>query len=111
MKILMLVEHDNKTLKYANFHTLSAAKKWGGAIDVLIIGSHCDAVIEPLKKLSDIERIRVADAPEYEHQLAENTAPLIAEIAKDYDIVLSASTTYGKNILPRVAALLNVAMI
>jgi len=111
MKILLLLEHDNNDLKSSNFHTLSASQQWGGEIDALLIGYRCDAVLEKAKKLLPVQRIRVADAPAYEHQLAENTAPLIAEIAKKYDVVLTAATTFGKNILPRVAALLNVAMI
>lgn len=111
MKILMLIEHDNKILKSVNFHTLSAATQFGDLIDVLIIGHQCDAVIRSLKKMPHIQQIRVADAPDYEHQLAENVAFLVADIAKEYDIVLTAATTFGKNILPRVAGLLDVSMI
>lgn len=111
MKVLLLIEHDNNVLKSSNFHTLSASQQLGGEIDALLIGHRCDAVLEKAKKLLAIQRIRVADSPEYEHQLAENTAPLIAGIAKEYDVVLTAATTFGKNILPRVAALLNVAML
>lgn len=111
MKILILIGHDNKTLKSDNFHVLTAAKELSNNIDVLIIGNQCEAVIEQAKKLSSVTKIRVADAPEYQHQLAENLAPLIADIAKEYDAVLTAATTEGKNILPRVAALLDVAMI
>lgn len=111
MKTLMLIEHDNNSLKSANLHTLSAAKQLGDSIDVLIIGFNCDAVVEQAKKLPWITRIQVADSSDYEHQLPENLAPLITEIAKEYDFVLTAATTYGKNILPRVAALLDVAMI
>ncbi len=111
MKILLLIEHDNTSLKTANLPVLTAAKQLGKTIDVLIIGHHCDTVIEQAKKLSSIARVLVADAPDYEHQLAENLAPLIAEIANNYDAVLTAATTYGKNILPRVAALLDIAMV
>jgi len=111
MKILMIIEHDNKVLKSANFHTLAAVQTLKGEVDVLIVGDHCETVIEQAKKLVGIHRIRVAEALEYQHQLAENVAPLIAEIAKEYEMVLTAATTYGKNLLPRVAALLDVAMI
>ncbi len=111
MKILLLIEHDNNTLKSSNFHTLSAAKELGHDIDGLIIGYQCDAILDQVKKKLPLQKIFVADAPEYQHQLAENTAPLMAEIAKEYDFVLTTATTFGKNILPRAAALLNIAMI
>lgn len=111
MKILLLIEHDNKNLKSSNFHAVTAAKQLDNEIDVLIIGHDCTSVVEQAKKLSSIQRIRVADAPEYQHSLAENVASLITEIANDYDVILTAATTYGKNILPRLAALLNVALI
>ncbi len=104
MKILMIIEHDNQLLKSANFHTLSAIESLDGTKDILIAGYQCDAVVEEAKKMTGIQRIYLADSPEYEHQLAENIAPLIAEIAKEYDVVMTAATTYGKNILPRVAA-------
>lgn len=111
MKILLLIEHDNTALKSANFHVFSAAKQLSDTIDILIAGYQCDSVIESAKKSFPVQRIHVADAIEYQHQLAENMAPLIAELAKEYDMVLTAATTFGKNILPRAAALLNVAMI
>lgn len=111
MSILILVEHDNKSLKPINLHTLSAAMQLSNEIALLIIGNQCDAVVEQAKQLPNIKQILVADASEYANQLAENTAPLIAEIATNYDYVVTAATTYGKNILPRVAALLNVSLV
>lgn len=111
MKILMIVEHDNLTLKSANFHTLTAAKELGDMIECVVIGNQCEKVVSEAKKLPFISKIHVADASEYEHQLAENTAPLIVELAKDYDAILVSANTFGKNLLPRVAALLNVEMV
>lgn len=111
MKILMIVEHDNKNIKQNNFHTLTAAKELGGEIDVLLAGFHCDEVVKQASLFSNIKTIFVADSEEYQHQLAENMSLLIAEQAKKYDFVLASSTTFGKNILPRVAALLDVSMI
>lgn len=111
MTVLILVEHDNKLLKPVNLSALTAAKQLGNAVDVLIVGHNCDSVVEQAKKMLDVKQILVADAPDYQHQLAENIAPLLAELAKSYDSVLAPATTYGKNILPRTAALLNVAMI
>lgn len=110
MKILLLIEHDNKTLKDANKHVFQAAKQLGAEIDALIIGHQCDSVVQEAQTLP-FQTLHVANAKDYEHQLAENTAPLIAELAKQYQYVLAPSTTYGKNILPRVAALLDISMI
>lgn len=111
MKILLLAEHDNKILKPVNLHTLTAAKQLGNEIDILVVGHECDAVVADAKKLPHIQKVLVADAKEYAHQLAENIAPLIAEIAAGYQYVVTGATTFGKNILPRAAALLDVAMI
>ncbi|HSW69562.1 MAG TPA: FAD-binding protein [Gammaproteobacteria bacterium] len=111
MKILMIIEHDNKILKSANFHTLEALQSLEGKIDILIAGYQCDAIVEQAKKLLTIQKIRVADAHEYQYQLAENLAPLIAEISKEYEMIAMAATTFGKNILPRVAALRDVSMV
>lgn len=111
MKILLLAEHDNKILKPVNLHTLTAAKQLGDEIDILVVGHECDAVVANAKKLPHIHKVLVADATEYAHQLAENIAPLVAEIAAGYQYVVTGATTFGKNILPRAAALLDVAMI
>lgn len=111
MKILLFIEHDNITFKSSNSHALSAAKQLSNHIDMLIIGYNCVSVVEQAKELTSIQRIRVADALDYQHGLAENTAALLAEIAKEYDVVITPATSYGKNILPRAAAILDVAMI
>lgn len=112
MKILIIAEHDNKHLKPANFHTLTAAKQLNSSeIDLLIIGNGCQNVAEQAAKLPSIKTILLAEAQEYEHMLAENTAELIASLGKNYNYILMAATTCGKNILPRAAALLDVAMI
>ncbi len=111
MKILIIAEHDNKILKTANFHTLTAATQMGGTIDVLIIGYECQSVADEAAQLPGVERVLVQDAKEYQHQLAENVSPLIAEIGQQYDAILAAATTFGKNLLPRAAALLDTVMI
>ncbi len=110
MKILILAEHDNTVLKPVNFHTLTAAHQLGSDVDVLIAGCECKKVVDEAKSL-DVKKILVADAKEYQHQLAENIAPLLADLAKNYDYVLTGATTFGKNSLPRAAALLDSAMI
>ncbi len=111
MKILIIAEHDHQSLKLATHHTLTAAKKIAEHIDIIVIGSQCEKAANEASLLQHINRVLVADNAVYEHQLAENTAELIVEIAHSYDYILCGATTFGKNILPRVAALLNVAML
>lgn len=111
MKTLLLIEHDHTLLKPVNRHVLTAAKKLSDTIDVLIIGHQCERIVEQAQKLPGIQKIRVADASEYAYQLAENTASLVNELGTDYDYILAPATTYGKNLLPRVAALLDVDML
>jgi electron transfer flavoprotein alpha subunit len=111
MKILILAEHDNQHLKMATQHALTAAQKLGNDIDVLIMGKNCQTVAEQAALLPDVKTVFVADHDVYAHQLAENCAALLADLAKDYDDVIAASTTFSKNILPRAAAKLDMAMI
>lgn len=111
MKILLLAEHDNKKLNAVNYHTLTAAQQLAEEIDILVIGYQCETVLQAAQKISGIQKIIVANAPEYAHQLAENSAELIAELAKNYQYVLTAASTFGKNCLPRVAALLDMALV
>ncbi|MES2216901.1 MAG: FAD-binding protein [Pseudomonadota bacterium] len=111
MRILIVAEHAGEILKNATYHTMAAAEQLGGEVDVIIIGSNCKIAADQAAKLPLVKRVYVADAPVYQYQLAENTAPLIAELAVNYTHVLAPATTFGKNILPRVAALLDVAMV
>lgn len=111
MKILVIAEHAQGILKNATYHTLAAAQELGSDIDLLIIGSECEAVSKQASKLPLLKQVLVADAAEYQYQLAENTASVIAQVAVDYTHVLAPATTFGKNLLPRVAALLDVAMV
>ena len=111
MKTLIIAEHNNQTLKSATHHTITAATKLGDEIDVLILGSACQKVAEQSRLLPHVQTVLVADNEVYAHQLAENCALLIAELGKDYDYILTGATTFGKNLLPRVAALLGVAML
>jgi electron transfer flavoprotein alpha subunit len=111
MSTLVLAEHDNKTLKDATNKALTAAKAIGGEVHVLVAGSGCKAVAEAAAKLDGVAKVLLADAPAYEHMLAEPTAALIVAIAGPYDTIMAAATTSGKNIMPRVAALLDVMQI
>jgi electron transfer flavoprotein alpha subunit len=111
MSVLVLAEHDNATLSPATLNAVTAAQAIGGDIDILVAGENCGAVAEQAAKIPGVARVRVADAPEFGHGLAENVAPLIVSLAGDYGHILATATTSGKNILPRAAALLDVQMI
>ena len=110
MKTLVLVEHDNKTMKDATLAVVTAASQLG-EVHALVLGSGCAAVGEQVAKVAGIATVHVADDPALEHQLAENAAPLIASLMETHDAFLAPATTTGKNIAPRVAALLDVMQI
>ncbi|MBD3730029.1 MAG: electron transfer flavoprotein subunit alpha/FixB family protein [Sphingomonadales bacterium] len=110
MKTLVYVEHDNSTLKDATLAVVTAASKLG-EVHLLVAGSGCGAVAEAAAKIAGVGKVHVADDAAYEHQLAENVAPLVADLMGHHDAVLFPATTTGKNIAPRVAALLDVMQI
>jgi len=111
MKTLIIAEHNNNVIKSATLHAVAAAKELGGEIDVLIIGSDCRSAAEHAARMEHVKNVLVADHKEYEHQLAENCAALIADVGAGYDYILAGASTFGKNILPRAAALLDSAML
>jgi electron transfer flavoprotein alpha subunit len=110
-KILIVAEHDNKQLRSSTHHVVTAATQLSGDIEMLICGFDCQSVVEEASKLNGVNKIYVANNKVYEHQLAENVSQLIAQIGRTYQYILMPATTFGKNILPRVAALLDVAML
>lgn len=112
MAILVIAEHDNATIKGATLNTVTAAKDIGGDIHVLVAGANCKAAADEAAKIAGVSKVLLADNAAYGHQLAENISLLVAEIGKSgYTHILSPATTNGKNFLPRVAALLDVAQI
>ena len=111
MAILVLAKHDNNELKPATLSAIGAAQKIDGDIHVLVAGANCAGVAEAAAKAAGVSKVLKADAPELEYGLAENVAPLIVELASGYSHIIGASGTYAKNILPRVAALLDVQQI
>ncbi|MBK6630820.1 MAG: electron transfer flavoprotein subunit alpha/FixB family protein [Betaproteobacteria bacterium] len=111
MSILVIAEHDNASLKAATLNTLSAAKKIGGEIHVLVAGSGCGAAAQAAAQLDGVAKVRVADGAPYAEQLPENFAALVVANAGGYTHILAPASTFGKNVLPRVAALLDVAQI
>jgi len=111
MAILVIAEHDHMSIKSATLNTIAAAKEIGGDIDVLVAGHGCDAAARAVAEIDGVVRVRVADASHYVDQSAENIAALIVAHSGGYTHILAPATTFGKNLLPRVAALLDVAQI
>ena len=111
MRTLVIAEHDNAALKPAVFNTLAAAQKIGGDIDVLVAGHNCSEAAKSATQIPGVKKVLVADAAQYAHPLAENLAALIGSIAKAYTHLLAPATSFGKNVMPRVAALLDVAQV
>ena len=111
MAVLLLAEHDNKTLAPATAKALDAAEKFGGEVDILVAGENAQGVAEEAAKLADVRKVLLAEAPQLKERLAEETANLIVPLMQNYDVLLAPATTMGKNVAPRVAALLDVAQI
>ncbi len=110
MKTLVLVEHDGKAIKDATLAAVTAASKLG-EIDLLVAGKGVDAIAQAAAKIAGVGKVHVADGAHLEHQLAEDVAPIAAALMADHDALLAPATTFGKNIAPRVAALLDVMQI
>ena len=111
MSVLIIAEHDNKSLKPATLNTVTAATQIDADVHVLVVGFECQTVVEQASQVAGVTKVLVADNAVYEHQLAENVSKLVVEVASDYGHILAPATTTGKNTLPRVAALLNVAQL
>jgi electron transfer flavoprotein alpha subunit len=111
MSILVIAEHDNATLKSATLNAVTAAVKIGGEIHVLVAGANCASVADAAAKVAGVARVKVADAAHYGDQTAENLAALIQTLASGYTHIVAPATSNGKNTLPRVAALLDVAQV
>ena len=111
MPTLLLAEHDNASLKDATNKALTAAKQVGGEVHILVAGQNCKSAAEAAAKLDGVGKVLLANAPAYAHMLAEPTAALIVALAGRYDTLMAPATTTGKNIMPRVAALLDVMQI
>ncbi len=111
MKTLVIAEHDNTSLKTETLNAVAAAGALGGDVDILVAGAGCGAVADAAAQVPGVSKVICADNGAYEHQLAENVSLLVAELGADYDNLLAPSTANGKNIMPRVAALLDVGQI
>jgi len=111
MSVLVLAEHDNASLKPATLNTVAAAGKIGGDIAVLVAGSDCAGAAKAASAVAGVNKVLVADAPHYKEQLAENLAALVVALAPGYTHLLAPATSFGKNVAPRIAALLDVAQV
>jgi electron transfer flavoprotein alpha subunit len=111
MAVLVIAEHDNQALKAATLNAVTAAARLGDEIHVLVAGHRCGKVAEQAASIGGVARVRVADAAHYGQALAENLAPLIVGLAPGYGHLMAPATTSAKNVMPRVAALLDVAQI
>ena len=116
MSILVIAEHDNASLKAASLNAVSAAAEIAGHLEqteihMLVAGHRCAAVVEAAAAIAGVAKVILADAACFEHQLPESLAPLARDLAGSYSHVLAPATTTGKNLMPRIAALLDVAQI
>jgi len=115
MSVLVLAEHDNTELKPQTLNAVEAAKQLcasaGGEVAVLVVGADCRSVSDAAAKIDGVAKVLVADAPAFQHALAETLAPVLVQLADDYNALMAAATTTGKNVMPRVAALLDVQQI
>jgi len=111
MTSLVLADHDNTSLKDTTNKVVTAAGALGGDVHVLVAGAGCGGVAEAAAKISGVTKVLLADAPQYAHQLAEPLAALMVSLAEPYDAMLAVANTAGKNVMPRIAALLDVAQI
>ena len=111
MSVLVIAEHNNSTLSQVTASVITAASQLDSDIHVLVAGAECDAVANSAASLTGVSRVLSADHAAYAHQLPEAVAPLVRDIAADYSAVLAAAGTTGKNLMPRVAALLGVGQL
>ena len=111
MAVLVVGEHDNTELKAATLNTVTAAAALSGDVDLAIMGADCGAAAREAAAVAGVRRVRVADSEALRHQLAEAAAPLVASVAREYSHVLAPADTFGKNLMPRAAALLDVQQV
>ena len=111
MSILVIADHDNQSIKGGTLNTVAAATKIGGDIAVLVAGGGCAAVAQAAAQIAGVKKVLLADAPQYKDELAENLAALVVSIASGYSHIVIPATSFGKNVGPRIAALLDVAQI
>jgi electron transfer flavoprotein alpha subunit len=111
MPTLVIAEHDNQSVKSSTLHTVAAAQKIGGDITVLVAGNGADGAAKAAAAIAGVSKVLHADGAQYAEQVAENIASLVTGLAGGYDHILAPATAFGKNVAPRIAALLDVAQV
>ena len=112
MAALVVAEHDNRALKPATLNAVAAANEIAaGEVDILVAGRDCRVLADAAAQVAGAKKVLLAEDAAYEHGLAENVAPLVVKLAEHYSHLLATATTFGKNLMPRVAALLDVMQV
>ena len=111
MSILVIAEHNNIEVKSATLNTISAASKLGGEIEVLVLGSNIDNISKEISSYQHVSKVIFINSEKFENAIAENIEPVILSLAEKYSHILAPATTFGKNVMPRVAVKLDVAQI
>ena len=111
MSVLLIAEHDNKKIRPFTMNAITAASQIDPDVHVLLIGNNCEDVAKSLAEISSIKKVLHAEATYYENYLAENFAPLVVKISENYSHIISSANTFGKNLMPRVAALLDTSQV
>ena len=111
MSILLIVEHNNKELRPFTLNAITAASQIDGDVHVLLIGNNCGDVAKLLSEMPAVKKVLHAEAPHYENYLAENFAPLVVKVSENYSHIVSSANTFGKNLMPRIAALLDTSQV
>ena len=110
MNVLIIAEHNNQQLSHTTRHAITAGVALGD-VSVLVAGSNCDSVVREIAKVKGVMHVLHADAEHYKHQLPEELTPLIVSIKDRFDYFIASASVFGKNIMPRVAAILDVSQI
>jgi len=111
MSVLLIAEHNNSNLKVFTLNAISAASKIDADVHVLVAGNKCENVAKELSAVPLVKKVLYSDSRDYEHYLAENLSPLIVKLAERYTHIISSANTFGKNFMPRVAALLDISQV
>ena len=111
MSVLLIAEHDNSNLKVFTLNAISAASQIDVDIHVLVAGNNCEAVTKEVAAIPLVKKVLYSDSRDYEHYLAENLSPLIVKLSERYTHIISSANTFGKNFMPRVAALLDISQV
>jgi len=111
MPVLVIGEHDNSSLKVFTLNAITAASKLNADVHVLIAGTKCEKVAKELANVSSVKKVLLCDSPNYESYLAENLSPLVIKLSENYTHILTSANTFGKNLMPRIAAALDISQV